>query len=127
MISIELPLVIVSANVLLRMNRHVRAKKTATQRGQVRAHLFTMAAPMRRWLVLVQPRESVMNPTHLVVLTRLSPRELDTDNVIGGLKAVRDGVADALGIDDRDPRVEWIYAQEKTWRRGVRIEIEVKS
>jgi hypothetical protein len=48
-----------------------------------------------------------------VLLTRMSSRELDDDNLRGALKAVRDGVADALGVDDRDNRVTWLYAQEK--------------
>ncbi len=48
-----------------------------------------------------------------VKLTRIAPRSLDDDNLRGCLKAVRDGIADRLGIDDRDPRVEWCYGQEK--------------
>lgn len=47
----------------------------------------------------------------LVTLVRLAPRMLDDDNLRGALKSVRDGVADALGVDDRDPRVEWKYRQ----------------
>lgn len=49
----------------------------------------------------------------IVTLVRVSPRALDDDNLRGALKAIRDGVADRLGIDDRDPRVEWSYAQRK--------------
>ncbi len=37
----------------------------------------------------------------VVTLTRIAPRTLDDDNLRGALKACRDGVADALGIDDR--------------------------
>lgn len=58
-----------------------------------------------------------------VTITRLSPRQLDSDNLASSQKHVRDGVADALGIDDRDPRVTWLYAQEKAKTYGVRIEI----
>lgn len=49
----------------------------------------------------------------VVTLTRVAPRLLDDDNARGAMKASRDGVADALGIDDRDPRVEWRYEQRK--------------
>jgi hypothetical protein len=61
----------------------------------------------------------------VVVMTRLSPRTLDSDNLQGALKAIRDGVADALGMADNDPRIEWRYAQEKCGRGdfGVRIEV----
>lgn len=50
-----------------------------------------------------------------VTLTRIAPRELDTDNLASGFKACRDGVADALGFsDDSDPRLTWAYAQRKS-------------
>lgn len=57
-----------------------------------------------------------------VKLTRLSPRQLDDDNLRGALKAVRDGVADYFGVDDRHPGIEWLYGQEKG-PYGVKIEI----
>lgn len=59
-----------------------------------------------------------------VRLVRLSPSALDDDNLRGALKAVRDGVADRLGVDDRDPRVTWEYAQERGTPTGaVRLEL----
>ena len=60
-----------------------------------------------------------------VTLTRIAPRTLDDDNLRGALKSCRDGIADRLGIDDRDPRVTWEYAQERGKPReyGVRVEI----
>lgn len=61
-----------------------------------------------------------------VTLTRLSAGTLDDDNLRGAMKACRDGVADALGVQDNDKRVKWEYAQEKCKRGayGVRIQIE---
>jgi hypothetical protein len=47
-----------------------------------------------------------------ITLTRLAPRTLDSDNLVGALKAVRDGVADWLGIDDGSDRIIWNYNQE---------------
>ena len=58
-----------------------------------------------------------------VLLTRVSPRELDDDNLRGAFKAFRDGIADALGVDDRDPRVKWQYAQEKGKPQHAEIQI----
>jgi hypothetical protein len=59
----------------------------------------------------------------VVTLTRIAPRRLDSDNLLGALKAIRDGVADALGVDDADPRLRWVYQQESggKGRYGVRI------
>jgi hypothetical protein len=63
-----------------------------------------------------------------VLLTRITPssRGLDPgDNLPMSQKAVRDEIATWLGVDDRDPRVGWSYAQEKGPKLyyGVRIEI----
>ena len=52
-------------------------------------------------------------PPCRVVITRVSARGLDTDNLQGSAKHVRDAVAKWLGVDDRDPRVEWPVVQEK--------------
>lgn len=63
----------------------------------------------------------------VVTLTRIAPRELDDDNLSGGFKSVRDGVADWLGLkNDRDARVTWRYAQDRGAAReyGMRIDIE---
>jgi len=60
-----------------------------------------------------------------VTLTRISPatRPCDDDNLPGGLKAVRDAIAQRAGHDDGDRRWTWVYAQERgPW--GVRIEIQ---
>ena len=57
-----------------------------------------------------------------VVITRVSPQALDTDNATGSGKHVRDAVARWLGIDDRSTAVEWIVVQEKG-AIGTRVEI----
>lgn len=48
-----------------------------------------------------------------VYLDRRASRKLDDDNLASAFKAVRDGVADYLGIDDGDERISWIYDQGK--------------
>ncbi len=58
-----------------------------------------------------------------VLITRLAPRTLDDDNLQGAAKSVRDGIADRLGVDDADPRITWLYAQEKCSEYGVRVTI----
>jgi hypothetical protein len=61
--------------------------------------------------------------TYVVTLTRIGPRKLDSDNVQGALKAIRDEVAAQLGIDDGDPRITWKYEQAKG-EYAVRVVIE---
>ena len=48
----------------------------------------------------------------IVTLTRIAPRRLDDDNLRGAFKFVRDGIADALGINDGSYAVEWMYDQK---------------
>lgn len=63
----------------------------------------------------------------VVTITRIAPRELDDDNLAGGAKSVRDGVADFLNIDDRDKRVQWRYAQEKGPPKHYAARVEIAA
>ena len=49
----------------------------------------------------------------VVEIVRIGKRTLDGDNLQNAAKAVRDGIAARLGVDDADPRVEWRYSQQK--------------
>ena len=60
-----------------------------------------------------------------VTITRIAPGRLDSDNLASSAKAVRDGVADALGIDDGDSAVTWLYAQRKAGVREYAVEIAI--
>lgn len=61
----------------------------------------------------------------VVTITRIAPRMLDSDNAVSSCKAVRDGIASWLGVDDRDPLVVWKYAQEKRSKTyAVRVAVE---
>ena len=100
-IEVELPIRIFSeANI----SRHwaARAKRAKQQRGAtevlIRSELNKLNCP-------ADVHEIV------VTLTRVAPRKFDNDNLLRGFKAVRDGVADALGIDDGNKRVMWFYRQ----------------
>jgi crossover junction endodeoxyribonuclease RusA len=69
---------------------------------------------------------SALSDTEMLIVTLVrvtkTHQRLDTDNLASSLKAVRDGVADALGIEDNSPRVEWRYDQ----RDGVGNAVEVE-
>ena len=104
--------------VVSELNAHThwrrRQKRAAEQRAAARLALTQrLAGKPRPKLPLV------------VLLTRIAPRELDDDNAVGAQKHVRDGIADALGINDRDKRVLWLYRQTKGAPKqyGVRVEI----
>jgi len=102
----------------LRENWHVKAKRVRMQRQITRVIVGQELIGSRG------PWEE--NGKHTVILTRIAPRPLDTDNLARSFKAIRDGIADALGIDDGSKRLTWNYAQEKgpPKRYAVRIEIQ---
>src|SRR5688572_5357815 len=68
----------------------------------------------REWALL--KLQSKGRPPELPVtveLTRHAARLLDSDNLVTAYKAVRDGVADWLGVDDGDERITWVVKQRK--------------
>lgn len=91
-----------------------RAKRAKEQRGVVCLALRARLACLLEQAKLV------------VTIARVAPRELDDDNLRGALKGVRDGVADWLEINDRDPRVSWAYAQERGGVRQYAVKIRVE-
>ena len=91
---ITLPIKTVSeANV--RCHHMVRAKRTKANRRA--AWMLSRAYPV----------------PCVVTLVRVSPGTLDSDNLRSALKAVRDGIADRLCVDDGGDLVRWEYRQEK--------------
>jgi len=64
-------------------------------------------------------------PVVAVTLVAFVRRLRDDDNLIGGLKVLRDAVAFSLGVDDADPRVLWQCRQIETRGRvGTLVRIE---
>lgn len=114
MTSVTLPLTCPNINNK-REHWAARAKRTKAHRNAARLALGR-PQPHRGWLTL--------GGKVVVTLTRIAPRELDDDGNVASLKAVRDGVADALGIDDRDPRLAFVYGQEKG---PVAVRIDLQS
>ena len=119
----------------LREHWSVRAKRVKRERFLVGAALWKLGRarpelsnrdPRVAWRYA--PALWNLGPTPVIVtLTRCAGRLLDDDNAIAGFKGVRDEVADWLGVDDRDPRVTWRYAQERSKGYAVRIEIDART
>jgi hypothetical protein len=99
-------------------NAHEHWRK---RQGRAKEQRATVAAWFRQHTIAL-PRLPLV-----VTLTRLAPSTLDSDNCVGAAKHCRDGVADWLGIDDRDARVEWRVGQEKAPHYGVRIVVQEMS
>lgn len=98
-----------------------KAKRTAAHRGAARLHLLSL---MKRSGL----GRSMLLPAR-VTLTRIAPRRLDDgDNLSDAFKDVRDGVADALGVNDGDiASVVFDYAQRRGRAKEYGIEISVEK
>lgn len=113
MILVHLPIRTVSA-MNTREHHMKRYRRTKQQR--------TAAALSLR--PLIGKRDLTNHGSIVVTLTRIGIRQgLDGDNLQASMKAIRDGVADALGIDDGSDRIEWRYAQRRGDAWGVEIAI----
>lgn len=60
-----------------------------------------------------------------VRIVRIGPGTMDDDGLAAACKSVRDGIADALGINDRQPKGFWDYAQEKQGKGVYAVRIEL--
>lgn len=63
----------------------------------------------------------------VVTIVRVAPREVDSDNLVGSAKHVRDGVADYLGVNDRSKDVVWVVRQEKGPPRTYGTKVEIRA
>lgn len=108
----------IKAESVANLAEHWRKKHARAQ-----LHRTTAWAELRR---VSQPKV-ILGPIE-VTLTRIAPRSLDSDNLASSLKATRDGIADWLGIDDKDtPRLKWSYGQEKGAPKTYAVRVEIRE
>jgi hypothetical protein len=114
---IELPLETISE---LNAREHWRAKANRVKKQRQDAHMLCLISGKG----FVVPKNATLD----IMLTRLAPRKLDSDNLASAFKAIRDGIADWLGINDGSDRITWTYAQEYLAKtRSVIMTLEVKD
>ena len=94
-----------------------KARRAKTQRG---AACLCIKARLPFFPLGQEPKE--------ITLIRVAPRELDSDNLAGALKAIRDGIADALWPNIvsqlRDKVAIWRYEQRKGGVGEYAVEVE---
>jgi hypothetical protein len=103
----------------LRSEQNMREHWSVTGR-RAKHHRNTVGFAVAWLLPFVAPRYEV------TMVRLIGPRgqQLDSDGLVASCKHVRDGVADALGIDDRDPRVSYACRQERSSFHGVRVTVQ---
>lgn len=105
----------------LREHWAVKAKRVKAQRALTKTLLLSAAFTwLRHWRTMRANERLRVG----VLLTRISPRQLDDDNLRGAFKAIRDEIAGQVGIDDRSSRYVWEYHQRKG-PPGVEVTLQV--
>lgn len=95
MISFVLPPVKSAAN--LREHWRTRAKRVKQERKAA--------------FYIAQSHGAPKHFTGTITFARYGWQPLDSDNLASACKAARDGIADAIDMDDGDEALEWKYEQ----------------
>lgn len=111
--------------VTARTNAHIHWRKRHATDQEDRAHGRQLVEwrggkqAERPWLRTIGEHFLAAGGRIHVEFTRLSTATCDDDNLPSAFKAVRDGIAEALGIDDGSDRYAWSYGQRRIKRGEV--------
>lgn len=104
-----------------RLHHFAKAKQAAVQRNGARLAALNAKEKFKA---------EFAGRGFVVLLTRVATRDLDSDNLAGALKSIRDGVADVFfdGEDREAGGLSWVYRQERSLyakgdAAGVRVQI----
>ena len=105
---------------------HLPSRANERVHWRQRRRLSKSQRDIAHWHVLINRDPSVPLQMPLAVtMVRVSPRLLDDDNLATAFKNVRDGIADAFGVDDSPSGpIEWTCAQRKGSPACAEIQIE---
>jgi len=120
----HIALVLSPLRTVSELNVHGGAKAYMRRRRQHRKAAYD-------WLTHWCPTLAAHWSDAKVTLTRVGPRLLDSDNLQGALKSVRDGVADwwdgsYLHGDDQQVALTWNYGQKKGKAGQYEVEIFIE-
>ena len=104
------------------LREHWAEKAQRNKKTRLWTRRALMGRPGREWLAYLRSLGQARGVA--CTLTRLGPRQLDSDNLQSAFKSVRDEVAELVGVDDGRDWWRWTYAQEPG-QGGFRVELEV--
>lgn len=109
----------------VRLTNFANARLHWAARDRIIKKLRTVSA----YYALVSTARTTRRLPATVTLTRLYPEKgrakaMDSDGVVSAMKPIRDGIADAWGVDDKDGKWKWRYGQRTAQKYGVEVEIE---
>lgn len=97
-----------------REHHMVRAKRVKEEREAVDKVLCSQAAKVYHELA---PNDLEQLGARVTLLRPYARTPLDSDNLSGAFKGVRDEVASFLGVDDKSDRIHWRYVQCKAAKK----------
>jgi hypothetical protein len=109
LVDVTLPLRLVNGSNE-REHWSVRCKRTAEQRAVTHMRVRAELSKLLKGTGPLPPMKSLIGRA-MVTIIRIGVRRLDSDGAVISAKPIRDGVADALGLDDGDKRIAWRYGQ----------------
>ena len=124
-LEFDVPVRTVSANVSHAGSKHWGGRKRRAKHARTTAHEALRIAA-RLWN---EPSPEIWQPYFpcQILLVRVAPSSgLDDDNLRGALKSVRDGIADCLGRNDRDPAIAWLYGQRRGGKGEYRVRVTIE-
>ena len=91
---------------------------------------YQLRNKQRYWIgyIMILHKKNIPDLPCTITLTRTGPNLWDDDNSIYSLKYIREAIAEHLtknyisGRADGDPRLTWVYKQEKG-KLGIKIQI----
>lgn len=96
----------------------------------VRSRQDRAARDLARMLCVTALQQARRSPASLVpcevTLRRLSAGKMDDDGLATSCKRLRDGIADALGVNDGGPFVRWHYEQGKCRAGSFGVEVTIR-
>lgn len=107
----------------------IEVKSEANQRGHWRKS-HSRKKNQRLWARITTSsytKGMALSEKLMITLTRKKgpgQRDFDSDNLAISFKAIRDGIADSLGVDDGSKNIEWVYRQEKGPSHGIIVNIK---
>lgn len=109
-----------------------RREHWASRARRVKQHRTAARSAMQAYGNMLYARSGfrlISECEHIyVTMSRAGVRRLDSDNLSGSFKAIRDGIADAIGIDDGDDMYTWTCEQQPL-KRGEKpfVHIHVRA
>ncbi len=84
-------------------------------------------AQQRDFAILWKARRPNVPIPARVTFTRYSCNTMDLDNLAGSFKHIQDEFCRQIGIDDGDPRLRFVYAQERIPKREHYFTVKIEG